>query len=238
MIKECKVEFEDSLTEREIEQLVIAIKMFKGISSVIIKNAESDSKEEIKETRVISEIKNEDASDLKGDNPAVISEVTHEGISNFEKRDLNSTQDLIRQVAPLRPKAPLRPPSFSQPSGSASKIPHPADSDDTVRSNNLSQSFEPEAGYELNRGVINKRTVSEIDDIPDRTNNYANNIASQRAIIDVAIRWGITNGRLSLRELESYSAEEIIDIAFNLIDLMPENEREQLGRNFSQSFRN
>lgn len=59
---------------------------------------------------------------------------------------------------------------------------------------------------------------------------------TQRHVIDEAIRWGVKNNKIQLEDIQSLSAEEIVQYAFKFIDMMPEELRAKLGGEASAIF--
>ncbi|MDT8448276.1 MAG: hypothetical protein RRB13_15385 [bacterium] len=57
---------------------------------------------------------------------------------------------------------------------------------------------------------------------------------AQRELIHKALLWGVSEGKLELAEIQRMSPEATIQRAMELIDQMPEWEKQQLSRDFSR----
>lgn len=58
-------------------------------------------------------------------------------------------------------------------------------------------------------------------------------VAAQRELIQKALLWGVKEGRLQAGDIQSMGAEETIAVAMKLLDQMPDWEKRQLSKDFS-----
>ena len=57
---------------------------------------------------------------------------------------------------------------------------------------------------------------------------------AQRHTIDRALIWGVSQGKISSDQLGKLDAEQLIELAFKLVELMPEEEKKKLGDEVSR----
>ncbi|OGG96880.1 MAG: hypothetical protein A2527_00455 [Candidatus Lambdaproteobacteria bacterium RIFOXYD2_FULL_50_16] len=59
-------------------------------------------------------------------------------------------------------------------------------------------------------------------------------IEAQRELIHRALIWGISAGRMTAAQIKNLDPEQMVALAFEMIDLMPEDQKMSLGRDFGK----